>query len=166
MANKQSYTPEEGTKIRESPMVAGIAVSAADPSGVWGSLKEAFASSSALASAKLDAGSNELVRAVAAAFETAEGRSDLQKALRQRFADAEPVDCVQRSLANLREVSSILDAKASADAAAFKGWLLSISRKVADAATEGAFMGIGGKQVSDAERAALGEIAKALGTSA
>ena len=92
MANKQSFTPEEWTKILESPMVAGIAVSAADPSGVWGSLKEAFASSSALASAKLDAGSNELVRAVAAAFETAEGRSDLQKALRQRFADAEPVD--------------------------------------------------------------------------
>lgn len=79
-------------------MVAGIAVSAADPSGVWGSLKEAFASSSALASAKLDAGSNELVRAVAADFETAEGRSGLQKALRQLFADAEPVDCVQRSL--------------------------------------------------------------------
>ena len=93
MANKQSFTPEEWTKILESPMVAGIAVSAAEPSGLWGSLKEAFASSSALASAKLDAGSNELVRAVAAAFETAEGRSDLQKALRQRFADAEPVDC-------------------------------------------------------------------------
>ena len=55
MANKQSFTPEEWTKILESPMVAGIAVSAADPSGVWGSLKEAFASSSALASAKLDA---------------------------------------------------------------------------------------------------------------
>jgi len=166
MANKQSFTPEEWTKILESPMVAGIAVSAADPSGVWGSLKEAFASSSALASAKLDAGSNELVRAVAAAFETAEGRSDLQKALRQLFADAEPVDCVQRSLANLREVSSILDAKAPGDAVAFKGWLLSISQKVADAATEGAFMGIGGEQVSDAERATLGEIAKALGTSA
>ena len=71
-------------------MVAGIAVSAAEPSGLWGSLKEAFASSSALASAKLDAGSNELVKAVAADFETPEGRSDLQKALRQFFADAEP----------------------------------------------------------------------------
>ena len=166
MANKHSFTPDEWTKILESPMAIAIAVSAAEPSGVWGSLKEAFANSSALASAKLDAASNELVRAVAADFETAEGRSDLQKALRQRFADAEPVDCIERSLANLREVSSILDAKAPSDAAAFKGWLLSISRKVADAATEGAFMGIGGEQVSDAERATLGQIAKALGTSA
>ena len=166
MANKQSFTPEEWTKVLESPMVAGIAVSAADPSGLWGSLKEAFATSSALASAKLDADSNELVRAVVADFETAEARSDLQKALRQRFADAEPVDCVQRSLANLREVSSILDAKAPSDGATFKGWLLSISQKVAEAANEGAFMGIGGVQVSDAERATLGDIAKALGARA
>jgi len=90
MANKQSFTPEEWTKILESPMVAGIAVSAAIRAAC-GSLKETFASSSALASAKLDAGSNELVRAVAVDFETAEGRSDLQKALRQRFADAEPL---------------------------------------------------------------------------
>ncbi len=166
MANKQSFTPEEWTKVLQSPILVGIAVSAADPSGVWGTLKEAFASSSALASAKLDAGSNELVRAVAADFETAEARSDLQKALRECFADAEPVDCVQRSLANLREVSSILDAKAPSDAAAFKGWLVSIGQKVAQAATEGAIMGIGGVPVSDAENETLADIAKALGTTA
>jgi hypothetical protein len=33
MANKQSFTPEEWTKILESTMLAGMAVSAADPSG-------------------------------------------------------------------------------------------------------------------------------------
>ncbi len=166
MANKQSFTPEEWTKVLQSPILVGVAVSAADPSGVWGTLKEAFASSSALASAKLDAGSNELVRTVAADFETAEARSELQKALRECFADAEPVDCVQRSLANLREVSSILDAKAPSDAAAFKGWLVSIGQKVAQAATEGAIMGIGGVPVSDAENETLADIAKALGTTA
>ena len=90
------------------------------PLGKLARLLKKFEYGSALASAKLDAGSNELVRAVAADFETAERRSGLQKALRQRFADAEPVDCVKRSLANLREVSSILDAKAPGDAAALK----------------------------------------------
>jgi hypothetical protein len=166
MANKQSFTPEEWTKILQSPMTVCIAVSAAEPSGLWGSLKEAFASSSALASTKRDAGANELVKAVVADFETAQGRSEVQKALRQCFGDAEPHDCVHRSLANLREVSSILDAKAPGDAAAFKAWLVGISRKVAEAATEGAFMGFGGEQISDAETATLGDIAKALGTSA
>ena len=47
MASKHSFTPEEWTKILESTMLAGMAVSAADPSDLWGALKEGFASSSA-----------------------------------------------------------------------------------------------------------------------
>ena len=88
MANKQSFTPEEWTKILESTMLAGMAVSAADPSGVWGLVKEGFASSSALAAAKSDAGSSELVKAIIADYETSEGRSSIQEALRKRFAGA------------------------------------------------------------------------------
>ena len=42
MANKQNFTPEEWTKISESVMLAGMAVSAAEPSGLWGTLKEAL----------------------------------------------------------------------------------------------------------------------------
>ena len=71
-------------------MLVGIAVSTADPSGLWGTLKEAAASSSAIATAKLDAGSNELIKAVIADIETSEGRSTLQKAPRNCFAGAEP----------------------------------------------------------------------------
>jgi hypothetical protein len=37
---------------------------------------------------------------------------------------------------------------------------------VAEASAEGGFLGIGGVQVSDAEKATLGDISKALGTSA
>jgi hypothetical protein len=40
-----------------------------------GALKEAIASSSTLARAKSDAGSNELVKAVVSDFETKEGRT-------------------------------------------------------------------------------------------
>jgi hypothetical protein len=166
MANKQSFTPEEWTKILESTMLAGMAVTAAEPSGLWGLMKEAFASSSALAQAKSDAGSSELVKAVVAEYQTSEGRAAVQEALRKRFAGAKPGDAVQRSLDNLREVSAILAAKAPGDAPAFKAWLSSISQKVAEASSEGGFLGIGGVQVSDAEKATLGDIAKALGTSA
>jgi len=94
MANKQSFTPEEWTKILESTMLAGMAVSAADPSGVWGLVKEGFASSSALAAAKSDAGSSELVKAIIADYETPEGRSTIQEALRKRFAGAKPAEAV------------------------------------------------------------------------
>src|SRR5262249_18970898 len=112
MASKNDFTPEEWTKVLERSMVAGIAVSAADPSGLWGTLKEAAASSSALAAAKRDHKSNELIKAAIADFETSEGRANIQNAMRKRFAQAEPTECVQRSLASLREVSAIVDAKA------------------------------------------------------
>jgi hypothetical protein len=116
MANKQSFTPEEWTKILERTMLAGMAVSAAEPGGLWGLMKEGFASSSALAAAKSDAASSELVKAVVAEYETSEGRAAIQEALRKRFAGAKPGNAVQRSLDNLREVSAILAAKAPGDA--------------------------------------------------
>jgi hypothetical protein len=162
MANKNDFTPEEWTKVLESIMVAGIAVSAADPSGLWGTLKEAAAGSLALAAAKRDPNSNELIKAAIADFETSSEGSIL--AMRERFAQAEPTECVQRSLASLREVSAIVDAKAPDEAAAFKTWLREISQKVAEAAVEGSFLGFGGVRVSDAETATLRDISKALGT--
>ena len=163
MAGKQDFTPEQWTKVLQSPMLVGIAVSTADPSGLWGTLKEAAASSSALFTAKRDAGSNELVMAVVTDIETSEGRSVVQRALRDCFAGAEPSQCVQRALAALGEVAIILDAKTPGDAAAFKAWLSEISQKVAEASVEGAFLGFGGARVSDVEKATLGDIAKALG---
>jgi hypothetical protein len=44
--------------------------------------------------------------------------------------------------------------------------LIGISQKVATAAMEHTFLGLGGVQVSEAEKAALRDIAKVLGTTA
>jgi len=166
MADKESFTPEEWTKILQSPMLAAMAVSAAEPSGLWGMLKEAVASSSALAAAKLDAGTNELIKAVVSDYETSDGRAVVQDALRRRFDGAKPAEVVQRSIEALRDVAALLSAKAPGDAAAFKAWLRALSLKVAEAASEGGFLGFGGVQVSDAEKATLVDIGKALGTTA
>lgn len=166
MANKQSFTPAEWTKVLESMVLAGMAVSAADPSGLWGTLKEAFVSRSAMGASNLGTRPNELVKAAIADFETREVRSVVEDALHKRIAGAKPAEIVQRALDNLREVSTILDAKAPDDAAAFKDFLRGISQKVAEASLEGGFLGLGGVRVSDAEKATLGDIAKALGTNA
>lgn len=166
MANKASFRPEEWTKVLESVAVTGMAVTAAEPSGLWGMLMEAFAGGAALAAAKADANANELVKAAIADFETPEGRAAVQEALKQRFKGAEATDVVPRALETLRQASAILDAKAPADAPAFKAWLNSIAAKVAEASKEGGFLGFGGVQVSEAEKATLAEIAAALGTSA
>jgi hypothetical protein len=161
MANRNDFTPEEWTKVLESIIAAGLAISAADPSGWWGTLKEAAAGTPALTEAKRHPKFNDLIRAAIADFATSDDGSIL--AMRERFAQAEPTECVQRSLASLREVSAIVDAKAPDEAAAFKTWLREISQKVAEAAVEGSFLGFGGVRVSDAERATLRDISKALG---
>jgi len=166
MTNKENFTAEEWTKLLESTMLAGMAVSAADPNGLWGTIKEALASRSALSASKLDAVSNELVKAVVADFETKEGRAVIQEALRKHVAGAQPAEIVQRALDNLREVSAILEAKAPGEAPAFKACLCGIGQKVAEASMEGGFLGFGGVQVSEAEKATLADIAKALGTTA
>jgi hypothetical protein len=166
MASKQNFTPEEWTRVLESIMLCSMAVSAADPSGLWGTLKEAFATKSALAASKLDLTSSELVVAAIADLETTEARSAIRESLRKRLDRVQPTEIVPRSLDNLREVSVILDTKAPGDAAAFKALLCAISQKVAEASVEGGFLGFGGVNVSDAEKATLADIAKALGTAA
>ena len=162
MTDKQSFTPEDWTKILESTMLAGIAISAADPSGLWGTLKEAFASREALAASKFVV-SSKLVREVVADLQTSEGRSIVQEAVNRQVSGANSAEIVHRSIEVLREVSKILDEKAPDEAAAFKTFLMGISQKVAEASSEGSFLGFGGVRVSDAEKATLEDIAKALG---
>lgn len=162
MADKSSFTPEEWVQLLEAPMLAGMAVSAAEPSGLFGMLKESFATGKLLVQAKSDAAANPLVKAVAADYETAEGRKAASEGLKAKLAGAAPADLKARSLDTLRQVAALLTAKAPADAPAFKAWLEQIGQNVAEAASEGGFLGFGGVQVTDAEKATLGEIAAAL----
>ena len=162
MANKQSFTPDEWIKILESPVLTGMAVSAADPNGLWGTIKEAVASRSAIRALMREPSSSELIRTVIADFQSGEGRTAIQDALQKRLSGAKPADIVQRSLANLREVSAIVDEKAPDDAADFKAWLRGIGQMVAEASLEGGFLGIGGVRVSEAEKATLADIERAL----
>ena len=163
MADKASFTKEEWTMLLESPMIAGMAVTAADPSGLWGLLKETFAGGTSLTKAVTGADTNALIKAVVTDFSNSEGRSSARDGLKAKFANGPPADLRTKSIEALRQVSSLLDAKAPADATAFKKWLRQISQSTAEASTEGGgLFGIGGVQVSDAEKATLAEISAAL----
>src|SRR5262245_58930329 len=142
-------------------MMAGIAVSSAEPSGLWGLLKESFASGNALLTAKMDPGADALIKAVVADFDTAEGRSTARDD-KEKFTGRKPAEIKAKCIETLRQAGAVIDAKAPADAAAFKGWLRQISQHVAEASNEGGFLGIGGVPVSEAEKATLNEIAAAL----
>ena len=162
MATKSNFTTEEWGRVISSPMIAGMAITAADPSGVWGLLKEGMSGGWALVEARQDAQANPLVRAVAEDFATAEGRAAARTALQAKFSGAKLDGLKDAVLAELRATASILDAKAPGDATAFKAWLQMVAQKAAEAGTEGGFLGFGGVAVSEAEKATLGEISTAL----
>jgi len=163
MASKIAFTPEEWNRILESVMLSGMAVTAADPSGLFGVLKESMATGRTLLEAKADPTSNELIRSVVSAFETSEGRQAARHEVQARLKGVAVGDMKEKSIAALHEVSQLLDSKAPADATGFKTWLRHIAENAAEAATEGGFMGFGGTRVSEVEKATLAEVSKALG---
>lgn len=164
MANKQSFTPDEWKTLIESPMVASIAITAADPHGLWGTLKEGLANARGFAEGRNS--SDELIKAIVADIETAEGRAVAREGMKEKFKGVPLAEVSRRSIETLQEVARILDTKAQADAAMFKEWIYANATRVAEAAKEGGFLGFGGVRVSDKEKAALHDIAAALGIKA
>jgi hypothetical protein len=161
MTGKTNFTPDEWKVLLESVMAAGIAITAAEPSGLWGLLKESFAGGTELAKAKTDPGANALVKAVVDDFNSADG-SAARDALKAKFKDIKPAQIKDKCIETLREAAAIVDAKAPGDSAAYKGWLQQISQHVAEASKEGGFLGVGGVPISEAEKATLTEISTAL----
>ena len=163
MADKTTFTPVEWKQVLGSVMLSGMAVTAADPSGLIGVLKESMATGRSLLAAKSDPESNELVRAVATEFATSEGRQAARAQLKATLQGSNAADVRGKSIAALQNVATLIDAKAPGDAPGFKTWLQHIAEGAAEAANEGGFMGFGGVRVSDKERATLAELSSALG---
>ena len=164
MSNKTSYAPQEWAQLLRRPSMAGVAVTAASPSGPIGIVKELFAAGRMLADVKLKGSGNELIAAIVADLQTAEGRSMGKEGLEAEFKGAKPADIRTRAIEAVQRAARLVDAKGSPEEAAeFKEWLRAISQKVAEAAKEGGFLGFGGVQVSAEEQAALDEISHALG---
>ena len=98
MADKASFTPEEWARVVASPMVASMAITAADPSGLWGLLREAMSGGWALVEAKRDAAASPLVKAVAEDIGSPETRTASRDWLQAEFKGVEIGDVAARRL--------------------------------------------------------------------
>src|SRR5215207_6149422 len=154
MTSKQDFTDQEWTRIRRAPLVAGVAISLADPGGPIEVAKETMAS---LRSATLPPSQEELLAAVAL---------EVQALTQQRqnpLGDFKPRGG-QQVLEELRSVNDIVTAKATPqEVEAFRRWLVAAAQAAADAAKEGGFMGFGAEQVSAGEKQMLDQVRAALG---
>jgi len=154
MTSKQDFTDEEWQRIRRAPLVAGFAISIADPGGPIELAKETLAS---LRSATLPPSQEELLASVAL---------DVQALAQQKqspLGDFKPTNG-QLVLDELRGVNELVTAKATPqEVDAFRGWLVATAQAAADAAKEGGFMGFRAERVSAGERQMLDQVRAALG---
>lgn len=162
MIDKSTFTPEEWSQILASPMLAGLAVTLADPSGLFGTMKEGTSSARALLEARNGEPAGSLAKVIADEFSTSAGRASAREAIKLDMTAGKPAELKVQALSALANVNSILKAKAGDDAPAFRSWLKSIAQDAAEAAREGGFLGFGGEKVSEAEKATLAEIEQAL----
>ncbi len=162
MAVKTNFSADEWSTVLGAPVLAGFAITAADPSGIFGTLAEGWANAKELAAAKTSA-SDELIKSVAEDLLTSEGRASARDRMAGLLKGAKPEELKDRALAELKRAVEFVNAKAPSDAEAFKHWLSHIAQIVAEAAPEGGFLGFGGVQVSEKEKATLAEINGVLG---
>jgi hypothetical protein len=160
MAKKADFTLEEWQRILSLPQVASLYLALTSPSGPLGLAQEMIASTKGIMEAFKSSSGNELIDAVAADIrEKAEKREKLEPPLQtSNDLNKMKAQCLQAC----RDVAALLAQKAPADAQAYKQWVYQAAHNSANAAKEGGVLGIGGERVSEAETAALKEIAMAL----
>ncbi len=160
MAKKADFTLEEWQRILSLPQVASLYLALASPSGPLGLAQEMIASTKGIVEALKASSGNELIDAVAADIrEKAEKRERLEPPLKPGNDLSEmKAQCLKAC----RDVAALLSQKAAADAEQYKQWVYQSAQNSANAAKEGGVFGIGGERVSEAETAALKEIAIAL----
>src|SRR3954469_7152454 len=159
MTTKADFTDEEWMRLKRAPMVAGMAISLADPGGPIEAVKETSATlKTALHAAETHA-KGELVGELSRALgEDARAHHNPLSGFKPHggTAGVEILD-------ELREVNQIVSEKATPEeAATMREWLLAAAQNAADAAKEGGFMGWHAERVSAGEQRMLDSLAEVL----
>jgi hypothetical protein len=149
VTGKADFTEEEWQTILEAPPSAGLIVILSDRGG---SIRETFSMAKSYTEARQKHGESELLDDIVSA-----------KPETDRSRAGSPDELKQHNLDNIRQAIAVLKSKAGEEEVEeYKKFILGLAEHVAEARKEG-FLGLSGERVSDAERAAIGEIEAALG---
>lgn len=159
MSSKTDYTAEEWTALVRAPLLAGLALTLADPGGPIEAAKEAIATMKMMTAPDSE---TELLVAVS---QEAKSMMEARKNPLDDFKpDASRVG--EQVIDEMRKVNGILSAKAGTqEATDFRAWLMKAAQSAADAAKEGGFLGFGAVRVSEGEQEMLDQLKTALGSS-
>jgi hypothetical protein len=162
MTTKADFSEDEWTSLVRSPIVAGMAITLADPGGPIEVVKETSAVIKVVTSTSSEERDDlvgELAREVRG---LAEQRKNPVGGFKPRgaLAGKEIVD-------EISHAGEIVSAKASPEEAeAFRAWIMECAQRAADAAKEGGFMGFHAERVSQGEKDMLAQLRSALGMQA
>lgn len=147
MTARSDFSPQEWELVLEAPPTAGMVVVAAERGGTF---RETFSMSKAYADARGQHGESELLDEVVSA------KPKVDRTRQRSFEELR-----EYGLQRLRDVVALLESKATPEEVEdYRRFVLTLVERVASAHREG------GRQVSDAERTAIEQIAAALGTAA
>jgi hypothetical protein len=162
VTTKSDFTEEEWTALTRAPMVAGMAITLADPGGPIEVVKEA----SAVLKFATGTASEEREDLVGEIAQEMRGQVEQRK---NPAGDFKPRGAMagKEILDELSRVNEIVEAKATPEEAqAFREWIMESAQRAAEAAKEGGFMGFRAEQVSQGEKDMLAQLRTALGMSA
>ncbi|WP_027860928.1 hypothetical protein [Marmoricola sp. URHB0036] len=158
MTTKNDFTEDEWTRVLRAPMVAGMAISLADPGGPIEATKETMAT---VRTATNPPSREQLLTEVALELQAeVQQHHNPLKGFKPTGAGSSPGQLV---LDELRAVAAIVGAKATTEeATAFGSWLVAAAQAAAEAAKEGGFMGFHAVRVSEREQAMLDQVREAV----
>ena len=149
MTKKADFNADEWSTVVEAPLLAAMRVIAA---GRGGTIRESLAVGQTYAKARQQHGESELLDELVSTPPTLDPS-------RLRSASDVSAGGTER----LRDAVQLLEQKASPEEVdAYRRFVVTLAEAAAHAHREGGFMGVGGKQVSDSEQAALDHIATTL----
>jgi hypothetical protein len=170
-----SLTEDELNLLAAVPQLIGSAVAVAAGSGLIGTGKEAFTSAHAVLDGIKSYPENALIKQLLpdpsgdrkAAIEKMTQTRDWTVARLKANSVITAEKLTAQTLADTRAAAQILDSKVSpSEAREYRQWALAVADKVANAATEGGFLGFGGDRLSAAEKALIDQIRASLGGAA
>ena len=151
MTTKADFNAEEWERVLQGPAIAGLIVVAVQRGGT---IRETVEMAKVYKEAREQHAGGDLLGEIVSSPPTLEAR---------QFESAEQLR--SEGAQRIRDSVALLELKASPeDVEAYRRFALTVAERVAERTKSGDFVGIGGERVSDAERAALDEIAAALGT--
>ena len=150
MTTKAEFNAEEWERVLQGPAIAGLMVVSAQRGGT---IREGMEMAKVYKEAREQHAGGDLLGEIVSSPPTLDSR---------QFESAEQLR--SEGAQRIRDSVALLEVKASPEEVdAYKRFVLSVAERAAERTKSGGVLGIGGERVSDAERAALDELAAALG---